>query len=939
METNANLFDRDYFIFVTMETASCVKHVIMAANQYKNSKTDGNLVYLQRQLEILVGSLSSRTSTLKFFNLRNLLPVECLNAVIDILRESRDLKPGLLSKCISLFQHLAQDSEIREAFHDSFHLTQCLATVIKTHAGIPGDHLTVEILNVLQRITYGHKINFQDSYVEDLLHFVLKNITNPITEFTLPCLGLLVNLCRDNFATQSYIKNMEGSRNLYKTLMSYLDDQNLTMMIFTLSCISYLCLHQDIGQHVFNPKNVKRTFQLMFNIVLKGDTGTTRQYAVDLFSDLLKNQNIQQSLVEFEKLSSSIEKVLNLVATSTAESVVKIFELLLSLSAIEGIRPIICRCILSTCSVQQRDHYAELAQTPVSQIKEPLFAVVHWASQPAESHDQASLYAIDFLAEFYEEMIYSNTRIQYSAHADLVLPLTLQALSTRIEGESHIMKRISRKIIKALQLSIVLTGEEDIKRKLVGMVDMQMFSKLLDFQFSNNKVALNSSKFTLVTDDLSDIGVEIVMYGLDLMAKLAKNLPEVDALFSSSLQDSRIVPFLSAGLTSDNRTVVQVTLQIICFASMFDAFPTVLLGDALTASNCKKKEELMKRETIQSPVQYHMPVLHSYENKENINHDASRISIQDATRLSDQDASVQSLIDRMQSGFEGANSSEIIDLYEHKIQSLQTKEEQLQDLLEAKSLALTQADRLIAQHRSRKAAYEAEAAKMRRLLHSSEINSEKCKEEINEIKLKKEHLQNSLESVMEEKSQLEQVAEEHQQLTAAYTELSEKYTSVDKSLLSLKQEHKTLSEMHEVLRKHDENLKEQCDSASEQLSKLEAERKTLNKTLKEKESKLSELTKTHTKLQKDFKTSESEREQLEEAVDKYRANMAQLEQTKKQFQHQVSSLELLCRQHETNIDNKDKELVALKGEVDKHRQIAALINSLSSGKSENGAQQ
>ncbi|XP_063405496.1 protein CIP2A homolog L-like isoform X6 [Mytilus trossulus] len=815
------------------------------------------------------------------------------------------------------------------------------ATVIKTHAGIPGDHLTVEILNVLQRITYGHKINFQDSYVEDLLHFVLKNITNPITEFTLPCLGLLVNLCRDNFATQSYIKNMEGSRNLYKTLMSYLDDQNLTMMIFTLSCISYLCLHQDIGQHVFNPKNVKRTFQLMFNIVLKGDTGTTRQYAVDLFSDLLKNQNIQQSLVEFEKLSSSIEKVLNLVATSTAESVVKIFELLLSLSAIEGIRPIICRCILSTCSVQQRDHYAELAQTPVSQIKEPLFAVVHWASQPAESHDQASLYAIDFLAEFYEEMIYSNTRIQYSAHADLVLPLTLQALSTRIEGESHIMKRISRKIIKALQLSIVLTGEEDIKRKLVGMVDMQMFSKLLDFQFSNNKVALNSSKFTLVTDDLSDIGVEIVMYGLDLMAKLAKNLPEVDALFSSSLQDSRIVPFLSAGLTSDNRTVVQVTLQIICFASMFDAFPTVLLGDALTASNCKKKEELMKRETIQSPVQYHMPVLHSYENKENINHDASRISIQDATRLSDQDASVQSLIDRMQSGFElkGANSSEIIDLYEHKIQSLQTKEEQLQDLLEAKSLALTQADRLIAQHRSRKAAYEAEAAKMRRLLHSSEINSEKCKEEINEIKLKKEHLQNSLESVMEEKSQLEQVAEEHQQLTAAYTELSEKYTSVDKSLLSLKQEHKTLSEMHEVLRKHDENLKEQCDSASEQLSKLEAERKTLNKTLKEKESKLSELTKTHTKLQKDFKTSESEREQLEEAVDKYRANMAQLEQTKKQFQHQVSSLELLCRQHETNIDNKDKELVALKGEVDKHRQIAALINSLSSGKSENGAQQ
>ena len=36
----------------------------------------------------------------------------------------------------------------------------------------------------------------------------------------------------------------------------------------------------------------------------------------------------------------------------------------------------------------------------------------------------------------------------------------------------------------------------------------------------------------------SDIGVEIVMYGLDLMAKLAKSLPQVDALFSSTLQAS-----------------------------------------------------------------------------------------------------------------------------------------------------------------------------------------------------------------------------------------------------------------------------------------------------------------------------------------------------------------------------------------------------------------
>ena len=49
----------------------------------------------------------------------------------------------------------------------------------------------------------------------------------------------------------------------------------------------------------------------------------------------------------------------------------------------------------------------------------------------------------------------------------------------------------------------------------------------------------------------------------------------------------------------------------------------------------------------------------------------------------------------------------------------------------------------------------------------------------------------------------------------------------------------------------------------------------------------------------------------------------------------ISSLEMVCSQHEQDINTKDKELTTLRGEVEKHRQIAALINSLSSGKSDN----
>lgn len=39
---------------------------------------------------------------------------------------------------------------------------------------------------------------------------------------------------------------------------------------------------------------------------------------------------------------------------------------------------------------------------PVNQVKEPLLATVHWAQQSPDTHDEAPLYALDFLTEIYE---------------------------------------------------------------------------------------------------------------------------------------------------------------------------------------------------------------------------------------------------------------------------------------------------------------------------------------------------------------------------------------------------------------------------------------------------------------------------------------------------------------------------------------------------------
>jgi len=47
---------------------------------------------------------------------------------------------------------------------------------------------------------------------------------------------------------------------------------------------------------------------------------------------------------------------------------------------------------------------------------------------------------------------------------------------------------------------------------------------------------------------------------------------------------------------------------------------------------------------------------------------------------------------------------------------------------------------------------------------------------------------------------------------------------------------------------------------------------------------------------------------------------------------QVTSLELVCRQHESSLKDRDNTITAQRTELDKHAEIAALIHSLSGGK-------
>jgi len=50
---------------------------------------------------------------------------------------------------------------------------------------------------------------------------------------------------------------------------------------------------------LLNTQNINQIFQLLFNVIVNSETGVTRQYAVDLFTDLLQFEpRVQQSLIK-----------------------------------------------------------------------------------------------------------------------------------------------------------------------------------------------------------------------------------------------------------------------------------------------------------------------------------------------------------------------------------------------------------------------------------------------------------------------------------------------------------------------------------------------------------------------------------------------------------------------------------------------------------------
>ncbi|GBN68786.1 Protein CIP2A [Araneus ventricosus] len=855
-----------------MDANNIVTAFVAAADQYAMNQSENNLKLLQRHLELLV-CLTSEESNLTFFQNQSLLSSQCITHVINVLLDG-SRKQSLIPRALSVLQNLLKNSTLFKNLQTTFHVHSAISTFLQHFGVSTKDPLVLQSMLVLEIITYNIKIDYIENHFENLISVLISLMDAENSQYVKISLHILSNICRNNSKIQSYICSLPNLKEIVKKLVSILNTSVPSIILYSLSILFSLTPYNHFGTKLWTDEHLRMTFDLIIKLLFCADDSCAAT-AVDLFTDLVTAKKHQPWFMKSPNLIKVLKKICKILPEVPSKRAVLYLKFLLAVVEFPEILEKICSYL---CVPESADNASQACNIHPVLIK--------FCADPEQidAHlQQISLQIIKHILCFYtaENFCHVEESVKQILRAVLEKIVLPKCVDNTL-WEDHLESKV---II--FEILLYLSKNTNLKSFISVNINAQsceeMAKLLLDKYVSDGNISFEPS-------------VNLFLMIVETIVSLGQTLTGFHEVLSRLLESDNALHCLSYALTSSNSELVSRSLSLI--TQIGDNYSLNALSESLYNRNLS----ILKSASHYSDSG---DILSSYEGLP-----AAKKPHLSTNKVSEK--SIDALLSRIENGLQikDLKSSEIMDLYEHKIAMLTLKEQELQSYVDAKTAALQEADRILIQYKCRQADADAETLKLRSMMKDYERRCEQAATQLSAAEQKQRKVEADLIEAYQKIRELEQNSNEQRELMQTrLNRLSEQKKNVEEEkvrlseLILLKDQEKKL--LLNQLQQSEEELRMK-EKAHEELGEIKEE---LLKTLEE----------TRKSAEKAKLNAEQKQQHLQKLIDSAQQTIADLqekneslhnEMTKKteEFTHQISDLENQKEQLTKQLKSRDSKI-------------------------------
>ncbi|GIY38241.1 protein CIP2A homolog [Caerostris darwini] len=860
-----------------MDANNIVSAFVAAADQYAVNQTESNLKLLQRHLELLV-CLTSEEVNLKFFKTPSLLSSQCITQVINIFLDA-STKQSLIPRALSILQNFLKDGILFKNLQSTFHVHSALSTFLQNYGVNTKDPLVLHCLQVLEIITYNIKIDYIENNFENLINVFLNMIDTETPQLVKISLHILSNLCRNNSKVQSYICCLPGLKHIVKKLVNILNTSVPSIILYALSILCSITPYNHLGTKLWTDEHLMMTFGLIMKLLFCEDDSCAAT-AVDLFTDLVTNPKHHPCIIKSSNLIKCLKKISKSFSEVPSKRIVLYLKFFIALTGYPDVLQKLCTflCISAPNNEKLQIH--------------PL--LIKWCSETQEDTclQQISLQLMKSIMSFYSSKNFvliedSIKEILQNILNGMIMPASIgDSLWEDYMEVKVVIFEILLFSCKNANLKTFISNELNIK------ICEDIANLILDKYVFDGNISFVPS-------------INLFLIIVETIVSLSQSVTEYHEVLTRLLKSNNAMHCLSFALASNNSELISRSLSLI--SQNVVTIPLNVLSESLYMRNLSAVKNITQfSDTGDLSLSSEGPPA---AKKQHLN--MNKVC----------EKSIDALLSKIENGLhiKDLKSSEIMDLYEHKIAMLTLKEQELQSYVDAKTAALQEADRILTQHKCRQADANAEALKLRSMMKDYERRCEQSATQLNCAEQKQRKMEADLIVALQKIKELEQHSNEQRDLMQTQLNrlleqkknIEDEKTRLSEMLILKDQEKKVLvnqlQQNEEEFRLKNIAFEDLSEVKEELLKTLEESKKSAEKAKINAEQKQQNLQKLIDSAQQTIAVLEEKNEKLNNEmarrVEEFTRQLSDLENQKEQLTEQLKMRDSKIEDLNENIKN------------------------------------